>query len=689
MKFFSILLFYFVSCVQIVSGQNTQFCGTDEMHQELFSSRPDLNSGIVRAAKRLSDFTKEYEKTAQPKGGGPYIIPVVFHIVHNGGPENINDSQILDAIKQVNLQFRKMNADTNEIVVPFKQLAADCNIELRLAQLDPDGNCTSGITRSVSPFTLVGNHDVKSVIQWPPDKYLNVYVCNQAAGLAGHSLLPSAADTIPEWDGIVMQHSYVGTIGTSDYFNRTVLTHEIGHYLNLQHIWGGNNVPDYYYLPVGQVGNCTIGDEVADTPPTVGWSTCNLSAQTCGVLENVQNYMDYAYCARMFTDGQRLRMHACLNSPVANRNNLWSIGNLMATGTLEGNDVLCVAKFEADKRLLCVGENLTLTDVSFHGIETRQWSIPGANLSSTSDSIVTASFTTPGLYPVSLTVTKGVDSEQHTEIDFITVINPIGTEDNLYESFEDEVQFETNWTILPSNSDLNWEIYDNKGFSSAQSISVQNFATGYNGIFEFVSDPIDASNLDALELSFDYAYAKKQAGASEVLQIAVSTDCGATWNVRKSLSGNSTLATIPDFVTTPFEPLDDTQWNNESVTNITSTFLTNDLMFKFKFESKGGNNIYLDNIRIAHPSVIGVQELQSNDLMLYPNPTTHLLHCEISEGTQASALLIMDMSGKQLYSEAINNSLNSVINIDFLANGIYQLIVLSENGSITKRFVKN
>lgn len=689
MKYFTLLFVLLLFSSPQVTAQNSPFCGTDEMHQELFLARPDLNPGIINAAKRLALFTKEYEKAPHTKGGGPYIIPVVFHIIHNGGAENINDSQILDAIKQVNLQFRKMNSDTSDIVAPFKSLAADCNIELRLAQLDPNGNCTSGITRTVSPLTLIGDHQVKSLIHWPPDKYLNVYVCNQAAGLAGHSLLPAAADTVPEWDGIVMQHSYVGTIGTSDFFRRTVLTHEIGHYLNLQHIWGGNNVPGYYYLPVAQAGNCAYDDEVDDTPLTIGWQTCNLNGQSCSSLDNVQNYMDYAYCALMFTMGQRTRMHACLNSTVANRNNLWSAQNLIATGTSEGLEVLCAAKFEANKRVLCVGESTELTDVSYHGIETREWSIPGANLSSTSDSIVTASFSTPGLYTVTLTVTKGVNSEEHTEMEFIRVIEPIGTEDNLYESFENGSEFETKWTIIPSNSDLNWEIYEDKGFNSAQSISVQNFNTGYYGSFEFISEPIDASALDAIELSFDYAYAKKQVGASEVLQIAVSTDCGNTWNVRKSLSGNSTLSTVPDFVTNAFEPLDETQWNNEVVTNITSTYLTNNLMFKFKFDAKGGNNIYLDNIRIAHPSVIGLQELLVNDLELYPNPATDLLHFKIPEKAQTSRIIISDMKGNTLYAAKLDSISMNAINVDFLANGMYQFTVLSENGNVTKRFVKN
>jgi hypothetical protein len=225
------LLLVLSMCATFAVGAQNFGCATDEMHQKLFEEHPQYNPGIVRAYERLQADTELFKQQASNREDQVYIIPVVFHVIHNYGPENISDAQVHDAIRQANIQLRKLNPDTTDIVTEFKSRAADCFIELRLAQLDPDGNCTSGITRTVSSLTSIGDHQVKSLIQWPPDRYLNVYVCAQAAGLAGHALLPAAADTIPQWDGIVMQGSYIGTIGTSDYFRRTVLTHEIGHYL--------------------------------------------------------------------------------------------------------------------------------------------------------------------------------------------------------------------------------------------------------------------------------------------------------------------------------------------------------------------------------------------------------------------------------------------------------------------------
>ncbi len=688
MKNSILLLVLIVSTISI--SQESLFCATDEMHHHLFELRPDLNPGIVRAYQRLQNDTENF--LTQPRSArsdATYIIPVVFHIIHNGGPENIEDSQILDAIEQVNIQLRKLNADTSEIVQQFKSIAADTEIEIRLAQLDPDGNCTSGITRTISPLTSIGDHQVKSLIQWPPDKYLNIYVCNQAAGLAGHALLPSAADTIPAWDGIVMQHSYVGTIGTSQYFRRTVLTHEIGHYLNLQHIWGGNNVPNYYYLPVANSANCDFDDEVDDTPLTIGWQSCNLGGTSCMSLDNVQNYMDYAYCARMFTEGQRDRMQACLNSSVANRNNLWSPENLAATGTDGLMNYLCQAKFETDKRIVCTGETVTLRDVSSHGILSRTWSVPGGQLSSTSDSIVQVTFDEPGFYSVFLTVTNGIETLEAEVMNFIRVFPAVGSESGVLENFEDSDLFELKWAVTPKSDSVNWWITEDVGYQSDQSISVRNYFAETTGIYEFISEPIDASGLSSLLLTFDLAYMKKEDAGNELLQILVSTNCGETWVARKSLYASATLATVEEITDVSFIPESASMWRNESVTNINSTYLTNDLMIKFRFEAKGGNNIYIDNIRIAHPDVIGLGEQELSDIQVCPNPFDQHIDIDLRTIVKAEKMELIDLSGKCIQLTIFDQQSNAIrLNTSTINQGVYFLRIYTNAGEKVVKLVK-
>lgn len=615
-----IFLFVCAFAFSTAFTQDLLHCGSDEMEQKLFHEHPEYKQGYVRSKKKLEAFTKQFTESPV-KSGATYIIPVVFHIIHNNGPENISDSQIHDAIAQVNLQYRKLNPDTNQIVPAFQSIAADAQIEIRLAQIDPDGNCTSGITRTVSTLTYPGDHQVKSLIHWPPEKYLNIYVCFDAAGLAGHALMPAAADTIPEWDGIVMRHDYVGTIGTSDYFRRTVLSHEIGHYLNLYHIWGGNNVPDFYYLPVGNAGNCAYDDEVTDTPNTIGWSTCNLSANSCSSLDNVQNYMDYAYCALMFTEGQKVRMHAALNSPVAQRNNLWTPANLAATGTDDLADQLCEVRVEASKHIVCQGGSILFKDVSSHGVTSRLWNFESGTISgSASNDTAIVVYNQVGTYDVSLKVSNGTDTLERVLTDYITVLPAVGSDHGIAEGFESDLaNFKSKWQVWDVGQAINWEIVNN-GFQSNQSARINNFDGGPNQVYEFFSDPLDLSGFTSLALAFDWAYAQQTTNSADILRIFISNDCGETWVPKKTYTGMSSLKSVSQLWTTPFTPASLNEWASDTVTISGAVNFTDHTQVKFRFESKGGNNFFLDNIRIGKLNELGLNDLGKEALGLFPNP---------------------------------------------------------------------
>lgn len=654
-------------------------CGTDEMHQQLFQQHPEYNEGIQRAYERSQQFAQEYAQAAHPKSDAIYVIPVVFHIIHNYGPENISDAQIHDALYQVNLQFRKQNPDTNEIVPAFQSIAADIQIEFRLAQLDPNGNCTSGITRTASQLTYTGDHSVKSLIHWPPDKYLNIYVCAEAAGLAGHALLPYAADSIPEWDGIVMQHTYTGTIGTSDYFRRTVLTHEIGHYLNLQHIWGGNNVPDFPYLPVGDAGNCAFDDDVADTPNTIGWSTCNLNAQSCGSLDNVQNYMDYAYCARMFTEGQKSRMHAALNDTIANRNNLWQPANLAATGTDGNTNYLCEAHFEAPKTVVCEGESVVFSDISFHGVTDRLWTFEGGTAANLTSDTVSVTYTTAGTYDVTLVVSNGNDTLSVTIPDYITVIPAIGIQAGIIEDFESEAVFDNAWFVDDYNSPLNWTI-TTPGYASAQSISIPNYNSGEGIAYGFHSYTLNTGGLSSFAISYDWAYAQRNGGDADVFRILISNDCGDSWQVKKSYSGISTLQSVTDTIPTPFTPSGTDEWNSDTI-YLNSANLTDHLLVKFYFISKGGNNFYLDNIRMGHPDVLGIATMDTREITAYPNPATEQVTLNWNTTGAINTIRLVDAMGQTVLLQEVDiTDSGTQLELAKFANGYYLICLEGKTG---------
>ena len=137
------------------------------------------------------------------------------------------------------------------------------------------------------------------------------------------------------YNGVWILDTYLGSIGTSDVVNSRTMTHESGHWLNLSHVWGPNNNP-------GNAASCDDDDQVADTPNEIGVTTCNLNEASCGPRANVENYMNYSYCSKMFTQGQVTRMRDALGSGVGGRNNLNTPGNLIDTGT-DGNRYLCKA----------------------------------------------------------------------------------------------------------------------------------------------------------------------------------------------------------------------------------------------------------------------------------------------------------------------------------------------------------
>ena len=305
-----------------------QKCGHLTMHRRLVQrSNPALQNQIRQARQRLENNIKVFkaERAKQRTKAAVLTIPVVFHVVHDGGVENISDAQIIEAVKQINEDFRATNPEISNVVPAFQSLVADVEVEFALAQKDPNGNPTTGITRTRSTLTYNGGQiALKELIRWPRNMYLNVWVVRSSDGGngSGFAFYPSStvgANAI--YDGVVCSHWAIGRTGTAVSTHYKLLTHEIGHWANLKHTWGDqtNN---------GDAGACSDDDDVSDTPNTQGTTGCNLTQSTCGSLDNTQNYMDYANCPNMFTLGQKTRMLAALNSTVAERNNLWSASNL-------------------------------------------------------------------------------------------------------------------------------------------------------------------------------------------------------------------------------------------------------------------------------------------------------------------------------------------------------------------------
>ena len=195
----------------------------------------------------------------------------------------------------------------------------------------------------------------------------NIFVCGDIGGAAGYTTNPSIWSSQSMTNGIWVLHEYVGSIGTSSTGRSRTLTHEVGHWLNLEHTWGPNNNP-------GNASSCGTDDGVDDTPDCIGVQACILSSNTCSgdnsywgfdIKDNVENYMDYSYCSKMFTAGQVTRMRTALQSTSTGRANLWQSGNLAETG-VSGAPYLCAADFSSDKTTVCIGESVQFQDDSYN-----------------------------------------------------------------------------------------------------------------------------------------------------------------------------------------------------------------------------------------------------------------------------------------------------------------------------------
>ena len=696
MKKLLFFLFAFLS-LNIFSQETLKYCGADEMRISILKQNPKIAQAVIKRDAELEKFTQQFVSDFYKKNtrSSTYTIPIVFHVIHNYGVENISDAQILDGLDILNKTFRKQLADTASIVSTFKPIHADCDIEFKLAQLDPDGNCTSGINRIVSPLTLIGDHSVKSLIQWPTNKYLNVYIVSQAAGLAGHCVWPSDADTIPEWDGIVIGYNYVGTIGTSNYTQSVAFAHECGHYLNLHHIWGGNNVPGFYFYPCADINkDCNIDDLVSDTPPTIGWQSCNLSGASCGnSVDNVQNTMDYSYCNRMFTEGQKARMQACLNSPLAGRNNLWQPANLTATGVSSPSAALCKADFISNKTVVCQSSSntITYTNTSFNGTFTStQWTFPGGSPATSTSNNPVITYTTPGKYDVTLKVINGSDSLVVTKAKFVSVLPNTGSAYPFTEGFETTASLDgLEWFSNSFDTINNWQLTGSASYSGTKSIMLNNYTNSAGTKDELYSQIINLAGATSLNISFKYAYAKKDTGSNDRLQLYITKSCNNTWNQRFNLiSPELETAAI---TITPFLPGNSGEWK-QAFASIPSLYMTSGFRFKFVYTSNGGNNIFIDDINLDVNAGVNNLEGINSTFQLYPNPTKENVNISFSLAeTKKINISILNVLGQAIYNaeEKKFSKGEHTVMLDFkgILQGVYFVSISDGENSFKKPLV--
>ena len=666
-------------------------CLTDHLEHQHSESIPGYHEKMEKMEQEVKVFTDNYkENTRRAK----YIIPVVFHVIHTGGVENISKAQILDQMRVMNEDCSGSNPDLVNLRTPFKGREANLDIEFRLARIDPDGNCTDGINRVYSYLTNDARDNVKSLpgVQWDYTKYLNIYVVSSIENTSGTNgtILGFAVfpfSTNASRDGIVIRADRVGTIGTAveGGAGRT-MTHEIGHWLGLFHPFQG--------------GCSSTGDRVDDTPPvgqTFSNAQCPFNGNSCSndspdEIDMWENFMDYSRgtCQVMFSKGQKVRTDFFLtNSSYTRRLNV-SQSNLIATGVV-GTGGKPIASFNSDHKVVCVGNPVVFYDGSCKGlVDNREWTFEGADINTSGLESPEVTYSTPGTYKVSLSVSNANGVSDQSIDDYIEVRPQEGTyNQHFIEGFEVDIDdLETMFPIQLSSASGEFRISSSASFTGNQSL----FAPISNNTplgTKFVMETIDlnAKYLRGLPkyLTFQTAYAPDPNQGAEELRVFVSTDCGARW---RQIYFRPSTALGSGSETSDFIPSSSNDWRRQFV-NLGSALVENDSNFRLRFEvtSDRGNSVYIDNINLSqfissNPTVDNLDEIK-----MFPNPTSGILNVQTK--TAINQVLVLNSLGKVVYRESLTGALNHQIDLENLANGVYMVRFVSDNNTFAQKLILN
>lgn len=743
--------------ISILVTAQTKVCATDQNLQDLKKANPQVEAMLKAFEAQWQQVLLTYNpndyKTQRQLGKAPappkYIIPVVVHVFHNNGAENITDAQVLSEIAFLNKSFRNLNNDSNNRRAIFKDLAADAEIEFRLAKRDPMGRCTDGIVRYHTPLANDGNDDLKRQSVWDSKRYFNIWVVgaiNKGPGLgvAGYAQFPAGNGFLSvQTDGIMVIHNEFGSIGTSfpgQTPNVTTSTHEAGHWFGLYH-------------PFQNEDTCgKDNDGVYDTPPTFynptnayplrsecgtpNYNSCGGTdyrykvnsgdpfkyADLIRFAENPdypdmqENYMDYfigACASNMFTLQQKARMHFTLNTY---RRNLWSAENLVSTGVSDSAspcNLIPMPALSTNSRTICAGATVQFANNSYNGTATTYaWEFSGGNPATASVKTPgNITYAAPGTYDVKLSVGNANGTRDTIFKNYITVLPATSDKSNgaYYADWKYQNNWmENGWTFVSENGKGKWEFMpgispksDGTGcmkFESDPGNSVPTWRFTQN----LISPAFNLSSANTPYIEFDYAAALTTIGSTQsndALRVYYSTDCGKTWATAPggAFTGTtiSTVGTNRIDYTAAFVPTDASKWKNVRLAS--SSFKNANIRFKIELYKEGGSTFYLDNVHVGFTSGISESYLaKAINFSVQPNPFTQSTSVSYKlDKAEQVTLIVYDVLGKEVGKifSGIQNPGEQNLSIDRhqlgLGNGMYFIKLSIGNSSLSQRILVN
>jgi PKD repeat protein len=715
----------------LASAQHAHKCG-NETHM--------VEKEYPGTLVKMEAFQNEFEAWKQTvdlsqfelSESGERIIPVVVHVLHEGGSENITKAQIQSQITAINKDFVAANTSLNNLdPYPFfDTLVANCNIKFRLASKDPWGNCTDGIVRVYTQKTNEAKDFTRFKQQsyWDRDKYFNVWVVKtifndtEFGTILGYAQFPFAFGNqfpLTSTDGVAVIHNVFGTTGTAAGNTGATLSHEVGHWLGLRHIWGDE-----------ECGNDGVDDTPIHKEPNFSGPNCFPIPKTATcydedtiardiIGEMWMNFMDYTSdpCLWMFSKGQKQVIDYVFNT-IPFRGNLINNANNVLTGTDDASYAsLCTPLPIADfwsrsgtneiisHKLVCAGGTVGFTNGTYNATPSSlEWTFEGGSPATSTTTAPSVTYPTAGQFDVTLTANSAQSSSTKLRGDYVLVYNDVADESKYiyYEPFEYGSLYEQGkWLeVNEGNQSNKWEIFDGAGYYSNKSMRMNN---SNNVRFEtdaLISPMYDLTTFTNDVLSFKYAYAVKTAAQfieqPDELNVYISTNCGQNWNRRQITVDNAssqglkgarliTAGLDPDgFI--PNSPL---QWKEAKV-NITPYINEDNVRIMFMWTSGGpyGNDLFIDDVTIQNGQAIGIEEEMAGqtEFKVFPNPVSSVSQIYFNLLENASVQLdLIDLTGRTI-NHVFNGNLNTgeqtfeIDNSKFSTKGVY-FVRLTVNGA--------
>ncbi|MEZ4775627.1 MAG: M43 family zinc metalloprotease [Bacteroidia bacterium] len=699
---FFILLFVSHICAQ---SPDISRCGFSEYFAQTQYAYPEfapiLSEQSLRYLRYAGNMPAYYGQRA---GCDVAIIPVVVHVIYNDTTSNISAAQIHSQIQVLNEDYRRILGS------PGYGVGKDAGIQFCLASIDPNGNPTTGITRTQSVFTnhtLTNDAILRSIISWNDTMYLNIWVVKNIFDNAGKDVLGYASfpgSPNPVADGIVIRGKNFGTTGSviTPFDKGRTATHEVGHFMGLFHTFETDGICN----GTSAVNCLSEGDLICDTPSELtavfGCPADPVNSCTdipCDKNDLVSNYMNFAddVCMDHFTKGQVARMRFFL---LSTRANFFTPANLAATGcdTTQVIRTRPTAAFSSNTTTICAGQSVRFTDLSDGCVDFLLWSFPGGSPSVSADPQPLITYNIPGVYPVTLTASNTGGNDQVTRTSYIQV-SGAGTIPPQNEGFEGLVFVPPGWKREDEDTAGSWlktTLTSSEGISCAV---MPNFTTASCGTSEaLISQVINLSTATNASLRFDYAYKARSADTNraDIFRVWLSDDCGLSFGYLLFEKKGEQLATVPGFEKDKaFVPNNSNEWRTAVIS--LGNHLGNDaLRIRFQCISRKGQHLYLDNFKINTTVGIADDLALRQRLVVFPNPFEDQFIVSFFINTPSPVTAsIFDISGRLVAQKENKMPLQGEVSWVFspdeipdLCKGIYLLRLTTRDAAATIRIVK-